>query len=109
MPSSIDIAAIPDQIFTTTLDNNRYEIHIYQAGNHMCCDITFNEIQLISGVRMLGGQLLLPFAYQAGVDGNFILLTQNFDLPDYTQFGITQTLIYQSAAEIAAAVNGTVP
>lgn len=109
MPSSIDIAAVPNQTFTTTLDNNRYEINIYQTGNHMCVDITCNEIPLVTGDRIVNGQMWLPFAYLAGVNGNFILLTQNENLPDYTQFGITQTLVYQSASEIAAAVNGTVP
>lgn len=109
MPSTIDLAAIQNQTFTTTLDNNRYVMKIYQAANIMCCDITCNEVVLVSGGRMMPGEFLIPFFCYSGINGNFLILTQNDDLVDYTQFGITQIFIYQSVEEIAADVGGTVP
>lgn len=102
------LANVPSQSFSTTLDNDRYEIAIYQAAGCMACDINRNEVVIVSGFRITGGEFIIPFAYQ-GTSGNFILVTQNFDLPDYTLFGTSQTFTYMTAAEIAAAVGGTVP
>lgn len=109
MPITIDLAAIPNQTFTTTLDSNRYVVKIYQASNVMCCDISCNEVVLVSGGRMLPGEFLIPFFCYSGTNGNFLILTKDDDLVDYIQFGVTQTFIYLSVEEIAAFTGGTVP
>ena len=48
---------------------------------------------------MTPGMPLLPYRYQER--GNFLLLTNEGDLPDFTQFGVTQFLVYLTAAELA--------
>lgn len=106
---TIALANVSNQNFTTTLDSNRYEIAIYQVGSTMACDIAVNEVSVVTGSRITPGEFLIPFAAYQGVNGNFILVTQNDALPDYTLFGTSQIMTYMSAAEIAAAVGGTVP
>jgi|ERR1039458_1498764 hypothetical protein len=105
---TLNLSNVPNQKFSTTLDKNRYVISIYQTSTCMSCDISCNEIQLVSGYRIVTGAFLIPF-YMQGVNGNFILITQNDNLPDYTQFNTTQILMYLTAEEIAAAVGGTAP
>jgi hypothetical protein len=105
---TLAIQATQNQTFTTTLDSNLYNFSIYLAGGGMCVDIACNNVQLVSGERILGGEFMIPFAYQ-GPNGNFIMLTTNYDLVDFNEFGTTQTLVYLTAAEMATAVGGTTP
>lgn len=105
---TLDLANVVSQTFSTTLDNDRYIITIYEAAGCIACDISRNEISLINGARIINGDFIIPFSMQ-GASGNFIFVTQNFELPDYTLFGTTQTFTYMNASEIAAAVGGTTP
>ncbi len=61
--------------------------------------ITRDGAVLLSNSRAVAGVPLIPYGYLA-TPGNFIILTQAGDYPFYTQFGVTQTLIYLSAVEI---------
>jgi hypothetical protein len=101
---TLALSAVPNQTFSTTLDSNRYTFAIYQCNGIMCYDITLNEQALISGQRLTNGTFLIPFFTYEGENGNFMLLTNNFQLPDYEQFGLTQTLVYFEYADIAAAI-----
>lgn len=98
----IDLAMVPNQTFTTTIDNNRYEIGIFVVGNGMACNVTRNEEQIVSGMRIVGGQFLMPYLAGQGENGNFMLVTNNYELPTWTLFGISQQLIYISFDEILA-------
>jgi hypothetical protein len=66
----------------------------------MAIDIIRNGTPIISGSRMVPGYPLIPYNYLE--DGNFTMLTEDDAYPDYSQFGISQFLIYASQAEIAA-------
>jgi hypothetical protein len=96
----ITLDAIPNQSLTIQLDNNFYEISIKETNGAMAATIFRNDVVIISGARIVAGIPLLPYPYQE--DGNFLLLTANDDIPYYTQFGITQTLIYASQSELEA-------
>lgn len=106
---TIDLAPVQNQTLTTTLDGDFYNIGIYLAAGIMACDISKNNVVLQTGMRVLAGEFVIPFFCYQGIGGNFMMLTNNEELPDYTQFGITQTLIYMTAQEIAALVGGTAP
>lgn len=106
---TIDLAAVQNQTFSTTLDSDFYNIAVYFAAGIMACDITRNNVVIETGMRISAGEFLIPFFCYEGTSGNFMLLTQNDALPDYNQFGTTQTLIYMSADEIATIVGGTAP
>lgn len=102
---TISIAAIPNQSFNVTLDNVRYNFEIYIASDGMCYNLSINETAVFTGQRICGGTFLIPFFAYENVNGNFLLLTQNYELPNYTQFGLTQILIYLSYNELQTAVN----
>jgi|SRR5208337_2463813 len=95
--------AIPNQSFTINLDQNSYAITIKEARGIMAADIVRNGEVLLSGARIVAGTPLIPYQYQE--NGNFVILTENELIPYYLYFGISQTLIYASQAEIEAALN----
>lgn len=113
MPQTIDLQPVQNQIFTTTFENDFYVISIFFAAGIMACNIVKNNIVVCNGQRIVGGSFLIPFFAYEGTGGNFIFLTSEkngqLELPYYTQFGLTQTLVYMTAQEIATAVGGTVP
>lgn len=104
---TIQLTNDQSQQFTSTIENDRYSIAIYFAGGTMCCDISRNEEVLLTGQRITSGQFMIPFYYESAGHGNFMLVTQNEALPDFAQFGITQTLIYYTIAEMQAVFAGT--
>lgn len=104
---TIDLSNDLNQAFTTTLDSDFYSIAIYATGGTVACDITRNNVGIVTGKRITGGQFLIPYpAYFIG-HGNFMLVTQDDTLPDTTQFGITQTLFYFDPPEMAEVMAGT--
>lgn len=103
---TIQLVPVEDQSFTITLDGSRYTIRIFYIGTTMAADISRNEIVLTTGQRITSGEMLIPFGSLQGLNGNFLLLTLNEELPDFNQFGLTQTLMYASYDELFAIVNG---
>lgn len=99
---TIEIDAVPNQQFSVTIDGNRWSITLKQAVNAMVADVTLNEVPILYAQRLVSGTPMIPYRYLQG-DGNFLILTENGELPNWERFGIDQTLIYATAAEIAAA------
>jgi spore germination protein YaaH len=96
----IDLAAVPNQTFSITLDGHFYNIAIRDTNLCMAASVTMDNVQLISNSRLVAKYPMIPYHYLTS--GNFVIVTLTDDLPDWTQFGITQYLIYASADEIAA-------
>lgn len=99
---TVPLQAIPNQSFFIVLDNNEWNFTIKTANRITSVTITLNNILLIENVRTVAGQLIIPYTYLEKSVGNFIFLTQNFELPFYTQFGTTQSLVYVTDAELQA-------
>jgi len=97
----IPLAALPNQNFSVQLGNDFYDISINQTRNTVCMTIYRNNVLIISGQRLVAGFAVIPYAYLES--GNFFLLTENDDLPDYQKFGVTQYLIYVGVVELALA------
>lgn len=103
MSFSIPLQAIPNQQFTITLENHGFDIDISSSGGMTYATISKDGVTIISGERVVAGEPIIPFPYLEGDTGNFTITTLNDAIPDYTEFGSTQTLIYATAAEIALA------
>lgn len=99
----IALEAIANQSFSIRLDNRRYDIIIKETNGVMSVSIARDNVQIVQGARIVAGFPLINYQYQES--GNFIFLTENEELPDYTKFKSTQTLLYASAAELAV-ING---
>lgn len=95
---NVPIQALPSQSFSVPLDNNQWDITIRTANGVIAVTLVLNGVTVIENMRAVGGMRIIPDQYQE--NGNFVFVTQNFQVPDYTQFGISQKLIYLSAAEL---------
>lgn len=98
MSIKIKLMQYPNQTFPVTLDSSRYEITIKDVDQCLTIDITKDDAVIIQGCRILPNSLIIPYTYLT--DGNFILVTQDEELPDWNQFEITQELFYLTGDEI---------
>lgn len=101
----ITLSAVPNQSFSIRLDDHLYDIRLRAAKNIMAVDIVRDGVLIETGTRAEAGFPLIPYRYQES--GNFIISTENDEYPDYTKFGISQTLIYVSEAELGVIRAGT--
>ena len=95
---NIPLQAIPNQLITVNLNDNVYNITIKEARGIMASSIVINNELIQEGIRIESGYPLIPYLYQE--IGNFILLTMDFEYPYYTNFGITQFLIFANQSEL---------
>jgi len=100
MSQVIALQAIPNQSLTVNLDGNRYELRINDIGGGVAATISRNETVILSGVRVVAGTPMIPYRYVES--GNFIIATENNDIPEHEKFGISQTLLYFSQSELEA-------
>lgn len=95
----ITLQAIPSQSVIITLDSNRYEIPIKDAGGFMVYGVIRNGLTILeNGNRIVNGSPLLPYKYMEA--GNLALSVPDAELPNYEQFGLTQFLYYASQEEL---------
>jgi len=99
MPQNVPIQSIPNQTFSVTLDNNLFDLAIRTTNGVTSVSVTINGVDTIDNIRAVAGSPIIPYQYLEA--GNFMFLTANYQLPIYTQFNITQTLDYFTAAELA--------
>lgn len=99
MPIAVPLQQLPSQQFTITLDNNRFQLTPKLTNGQTSVSIDLNGSAILSNARAASCAPIIPEIYQES--GNFIFLTANEQLPNYQQFGLTQTLYYFSAAELA--------
>lgn len=96
---SIPIQAIPSQTFDYVDSlNNSWNIGIRNVGMQMAFTFSLNGTVIIQNVCAVAGYRIIPYDYLE--TGNFVLITQNYQVPDYTQFGTTQSLLFLTEDEI---------
>jgi hypothetical protein len=96
---NIGLRQIPNQSISVTLNSNFFDIVIKQAFDTMYVTLSINSLLILNSVRAVPNAPLIPYEYLQ--TGNFIFLTANNDIPFYTQFGVTQSLVYATATELA--------
>lgn len=97
----IDLDKVPNQSFSLIADQTRYDVSIKLAVESMIADISRDGEEVVIGVRCLPDTLIIPYQYLEGGKGNFVFLTENDEIPNYTLFGVTQNLYYLSPTELA--------
>lgn len=98
----VALQAVANQAFSVTLDGSRYLLTLKDSNGVMVADVVRDEVELLRGHRIVAEAPLLPYRFLQGGGGNFVLVTENDELPQYAQFGFSQRLVYLTAAEIAA-------
>lgn len=96
----IPLIQSPNQSFSVRLDNTRLVMRLKEANAVMFADLERAGSPVVSGMRFIAGEPLIPYRYLE--EGNFLFVTLNDELPDWRKFGTSQQLIYLTAAEIDA-------
>ena len=107
MTVRIDLQAVANQSLSIALDELQYDLTIKETNGVMSVDFVRENITLMQGARVVAGTPLLPYRYQQ--NGNFIFITSNGELPYFTKFGISQSLIYASPEELASFIAAPIP
>jgi hypothetical protein len=103
MPQIIPLQSIPNQSFNINLDGNLWDIVIRTTDGLdpvTVMSLTINGALVIENLIAAAAAPIIPAQYQE--NGNFMFLTANNQMPIYSQFNVTQSLFYFSAAELAA-------
>lgn len=100
----ITLDPIPNQTVSIRLDEDLYSLTVKATRGVMSADIVRNGVTILSGARIVAGTALIPYRYLEA--GNFVLLTDNEEYPDYAKFGSSQSLVFASAEELEALRNG---
>lgn len=95
---TVSIQAIPNQTLTIVLNQIRWDMTIKSTNGTVSVSITKDGVLLIENARATAGMRIIPAKYQE--DGNFAIITTNNEIPDYTKFGITQSLVYVTQDEL---------
>lgn len=103
MSSIVPLDALPNQELSILLDNDRYDISLRSSKTSSFVTITKNEVLIVENLRAVGGSPLVPYNYLFVNSGNFMFSTPNQEIPYYDKFGVSQFLVYLTAAEIEAA------
>lgn len=94
---AVPLEPVPNQLFTARLGDRRFEIALRDTGSVMAADVAVNGVTILSGHRVVAGTPLIPYQYLEA--GNFLLLTADGDLPDWREFGGSQSLVYLEASD----------
>lgn len=98
----VPLQAIPNQQFQVTFESTLFNITLKTILDRIYATILINNVVVVSGVLCVPGFQILPSRYLEGVTGNFAFVTNNDEYPSSDQFGITQFLLYATAAELAS-------
>lgn len=96
MMRRITLLAVPNQTFSFDSGNARFDMRIFSAGDRMCLDLDIDEVRVLSGCRIVCGEPMIPYDYLS-TRGNFALVTDSAESPNWRQFGVTQYLVYGDA------------
>lgn len=95
----VPIEPLPNQELSINVDGNRWTIRLKVARTSMFADLFLNDDPVVLGQRIAVGTPVIPYEYLATA-GNFILIVDGEDLPDWRKFNVTQQLLYVSPGEL---------
>lgn len=96
----IPLQAIANQTLTIQVDDNQWVIGVRDANGNIAVSLFLNGAAVVENARAVSGMRIIQSKYQEA--GNFVISTQNQEIPDFTKFGVTQFLLYFSQAEVDA-------
>lgn len=102
MSQIVSLSVVANQLLSVDFDEVRYDLRFRTINdNQMCVDITINDVQVLSGQRVIANAPLIPYVYLADSGGNFFFETLDNELPYWDKFNISQRLIYVTADELS--------
>lgn len=95
----IDVQQLPNQEFEKEIDGKRYTIKLRTFHGITLADITIDDTVVKRAIRVCPNVPIIPYKYLTQ-GGNFVFYSIDGSYPHYTQFGITQQLVYMTDEEL---------
>ena len=100
MTQLVPLSPISNQSFSINLDDVRYEFRLRNIADSMVLDLSIEDETILQGHRLLADTPIIPYEYLEMSGGNFVMITEVGDIPIFSQFGVTQFMLYFSIAEL---------
>ena len=94
----IPLNLVEKQSLSVLIDNILFELSFKLCNNIMAATIIRNGETIVENRRVVAGVGIIPEGDRE--EGNFIILTNNDDLPYFEQFASTHVLVYANEKEI---------
>ncbi|WMD23297.1 hypothetical protein RAS12_13280 [Achromobacter seleniivolatilans] len=95
----ISLLPVPNQEFSFTINGVLWELAIKVARGTMLADVKRDGQDLVRGQRIVAEHPILPYRYLSHA-GNFAILTRDYELPWWEEFGRSQSLVYLDPEEV---------
>lgn len=92
----IPLNATANQSLSFSVDGKFWEIHIFQAIDHMYVDINIDGETMVRGSRCVGGEFLLPYDHLWKESSGNLVFDEE---PDWELFEDSCNLYYMTNAE----------
>lgn len=97
----INLTNDPNQSLEYHTNNAKYQFEFKVTEYGVIYSISINDNPSLSGFRLQPYIPLIPYKHlESDLDGNFILVTNQKENPDYKKFNISQFLIHLTMDEL---------
>lgn len=99
---TLSLEPIPNQSLTFQNNGLFFSLTFKSIQDMVYASVSVNNVVIVANTRCVASALIIPFEYLED-GGNFSIVTNDNDNPDFNQFGVTQFLLFYSALELEAA------
>lgn len=94
----IPIKVFARQSLSVMLEQSLYEISLKECNGIMAATIVRDNVTIIDNRRICAGMTLIPEGHLE--EGNFVILTENGEIPYYTGFESMDIMVYLTIDEV---------
>ena len=94
----IPLKVFARQSLSVMLEQSLYEISLKECNGIMAATIIRDGVTVISNRRVCAGMTIIPEGYLE--EGNFVILTEDDEIPYYTGFESSNVLVYLTIDEV---------
>lgn len=69
----LPLSPTPNQAFTFTVNSERWGVRLFSAKGVLCADVDVGGVRILSGVRVVAGEPIIPYKYLE--TGNLLIIT----------------------------------
>ena len=94
----IPIKVFARQSLSVMLEQSLYEISLKECNGIMAATIIRDGVTIVSNRRVCAGMTVIPEGHLE--EGNFVILTENGEIPYYTDFESSNVFVYLTLQEV---------
>lgn len=96
----IALSVFERQSLSVVLEGSLFELAFKECNGIMAGTVIRDGVTLVSNRRIVAGVPIIPEGHRE--EGNFIIFTDNDNLPYYSDFQVSNVLVYLTMEEVEA-------